>query len=89
MDYKKHELPEFLDMLKSLIDDQMKKTLTGRGKCELCEQYKRLEKAEDEGMTPAQRQAHSSVYDVLINQRSHVVINSYFSHLSRIRYKEQ
>ena len=64
MDYKKHELPEFLDKLKSLIDDQekeMEKAIIGRGKYELCEQYKRLEKAEDEWfmrMTPAQRQAH-------------------------------
>jgi hypothetical protein len=64
MDYKKHELPEFLDKLKSVIDDQekeMEKAIIGRGKYELCEQFKRLEKAEDEWfmrMTPAQRQAH-------------------------------
>lgn len=39
----------------------MEKAIIGRGKYELCEQFKRLEKAEDEWfmrMTPAQRQAH-------------------------------
>ena len=58
MDYKKHELPEFLDKLKSLIDDQereMEMAIIGRGKYELCEQYKRLEKADEwfMRMTPA------------------------------------
>ena len=62
MDYKKHELPEFLDKLKCLIDDQekMEKAIIGRGKYELCEQYKRLGKSGSEWfmrMTPAQRQA--------------------------------
>ena len=39
MDYKKHE---FLDKLKSLIDDkEMEKAIIGRGKYELCEQYRK------------------------------------------------
>ena len=44
MDYKKNELSEFLDKLKSLIDNQekeMEKAIIGRGKYELCEQFKR------------------------------------------------
>ena len=47
-----------------MIDDQekeMEKAVIGRGKYELCEQFKKLEKREDEWftkMTHGQRQAH-------------------------------
>ena len=56
MDYKKSELPEFLDKLKSVIDDQekeMEKAVLRRGKYELCEQLKNLEKKKK--MTGLQR----------------------------------
>lgn len=64
MDYKKNELPEFLDKLKSVISDQeseMERAIIGRGKYELCKHFKKMEKTEDEWfrkMTLAQRQAH-------------------------------
>ena len=60
MDYKKNELPEFLDKLKSVIVE-MERAIIGRGKYELCKQFKKMEKTEDEWfrkMTFAQRQAH-------------------------------
>ena len=43
----KNELPTFLDKLKSVIDDQqceVERAIIGRGKYELCKQYKKLEK---------------------------------------------
>ena len=64
MDCKKNELPTFLDKLKSVIDDQqceVERAIIGRGKYELCKQYKKLEKTEDQWfmkMTIAQRQTH-------------------------------
>lgn len=42
MNYKKNELPEFLDMLKSMIDDQeseMERAVIGCGKYALCGQF--------------------------------------------------
>ena len=64
MDYQKKELPEFLDKLKSVVDDQeceMERSIIGGGKYELCEKFKKMEKTEEEWfmkMNLSQSQAH-------------------------------
>ena len=64
VDYRKNELPEFLDKLKSVIDEQereLERAIIGRGKYKLCDDFKRLEISEDEWFTKmsvSQREAH-------------------------------
>ena len=61
VDYKKSE---FLEKLKSVIDDQereIERALINRGKYQLCDDYKKLEVKEDHwffSMSHTQREAH-------------------------------
>ena len=64
VDYKKNDLPVFLDKLKSVINEQereMERAIIGRGKYQLSEGFKKLEKTEHQWfskMSLAQRQSH-------------------------------
>ena len=64
VDYKKSELPEFLEKLRSVIDEQEKeleRAIIDRGKYQLCDEYKKLEVKEDKWfmkMSCIQREAH-------------------------------
>ena len=64
VDYKKSELPEFLDKLKSVIDEQereLERAIIDRGKYKLCEKFKKMEISENEWFTKmsgSQREAH-------------------------------
>ena len=64
VDYKKSELPEFLDKLKSVIDEQereLERAIIDRGKYKLCEKFKKMEISEHEWftkMSSSQREAH-------------------------------
>ena len=64
VDYKKSELPVFVDKLQSVIDEQereLERAVIDRGKYKLCEQFKKLEVKEEDWfmkMTLAQRKRH-------------------------------
>ena len=64
VDYKKSELPVFMDKLQSVIDEQereLERAVIDRGKYKLCEQFKKLEVKEEDWfmkMTLAQRKGH-------------------------------
>ena len=63
LDYKSHQLLEFVEKLKQLIDDQEKeieKAVVQRGKYRFIPEYKYLEVPEDHWykMTPQQQQKH-------------------------------
>lgn len=51
VDYKRNELPQFLDHLKALIDEQeheIQKAIVNRGKYALKSEYKKFKKSKDE-----------------------------------------
>ena len=60
----KSELPEFLDKLKTVIDEQereLERAIIDRGKYKLCEKFKKMEISENEWFTKmsvSQRAAH-------------------------------
>ena len=64
VDYKKNELPDFLDKLRGVIYEQekeMERAIIGRGKYKFCEQFKILQKNEYEWFTKmsySQKQNH-------------------------------
>ena len=62
-DYKKHDLPVFVQHLKELIEEQQReieRAIIGRGKYEFTKEYKYLEISEDKWfkMTTQQRERH-------------------------------
>ena len=65
LDYKRSELPAFIDKVKELVNEQQKeleRAVIGRGKYQLKQQYQYLQVAESKWflMTPEQRKNHLS-----------------------------
>ena len=64
VDYKKNELPSFLEKLKEVIDDQereLERAIIDRGKYQLCAQFSHLTRQENKWflkMSAEERQAH-------------------------------
>ena len=64
VDYKKNELPSFLEKLKEVIDDQereLERAIIDRGKYQLCAQFSHLTRLENKWflkMSAEERQAH-------------------------------
>lgn len=80
VDYKKSELPQFLDKLRSVISEQereLERAIIGRGKYEFCKEFKKMEIAEDEWFTKmsySQKQAHiKRVLSLALNSKTPVI----------------
>lgn len=70
VEYKKHQLPEFIDKVLELVDEQKQeaeRALVNRGKCQLRSQYKHLEVQESSwfSMNAQQRKKHFSKFHTI------------------------